>query len=64
VRLTTFFKRLAAGKTFQRGTEKPHGAPYATLIPSFLTADLNISFYALGHVELWKGLKKSGNFKD
>jgi hypothetical protein len=59
----TFVQRLAAGKTFQRGAETPHGAPYAALIPSFLTADLNISFYALGHVELWKRSQKIGEFK-
>jgi hypothetical protein len=58
----TFFKGLAAGKTFQRGAEKPHGALYAALIPSFLTADLNISFYALGHEELWKRSKKIEEF--
>jgi hypothetical protein len=56
--LLTFFRRLAAGKTFHRGGEKTHGAPYAALIPCFLTADLNNSFYALGHVELWKRSQK------
>jgi hypothetical protein len=55
-----FCKRLAAGKTFQRGAGKPHGASYAALIPSFLTTDLNNSFYALGQVELWKRSQKSG----
>ncbi len=55
-----FFQRLAAGKTFQRGREKPHGAPYGALTSSFLTTDLNNSFYTLGHVELWKRSKKIG----
>jgi hypothetical protein len=56
----TFIRRLAAGKTFHRGAEKPRGAPYAALIPSFLTAELNNSFYALAHIELWKRSHKIG----
>jgi hypothetical protein len=59
----TFFRQLTAGKTFHRGAEKPRGASYAALIPSFLTADLNNSFYTIGHVELWKRSQKIGGFK-
>ena len=50
-------------ETFQRGAEKPNGAPFCHASTKFLTADLNISFYAPGHVELWKRSQKIREFK-
>ena len=63
--LSNFSLRLPIGENVSREAVKPHGRSNAVLYRWFQSLILNNSFYALGHVKLWKRSQKIvGNFRN